>query len=102
MLNRVMWLIAGLLALSLIVAGCGTVTPGGEAPTSTLTRSALPSPTRDVASLAQSVLPSPTPVSIALSPIATPTAVPTRAQAPAIELVVLHTNDNWGETEPCG
>lgn len=21
---------------------------------------------------------------------------------PELELVVLHTNDNWGETEPCG
>lgn len=34
-----------------------------------------------------------------------PTASPGPAQDAAgepIELTVLHTNDNWGETEPCG
>lgn len=28
-----------------------------------------------------------------------PSPSPTRAP---VQLVVLHTNDNWGETEPCG
>jgi hypothetical protein len=32
---------------------------------------------------------------------ATATAVPAAGKAP-LALVVLHTNDNWGETEPCG
>jgi hypothetical protein len=46
-------------------------------------------------------------------PVALPTAAPTSQPAttataapsvtPALtELLVLHTNDNWGETEPCG
>ena len=32
---------------------------------------------------------------------ATPTTTPAPAPSP-MQLVVLHTNDNWGETEPCG
>lgn len=37
------------------------------------------------------------------SSLPTPTTEPD-PQTPreAIELIVLHTNDNWGETEPCG
>lgn len=36
-------------------------------------------------------------------PVATFTPSPTFTAMPvAMQLVVLHTNDNWGETEPCG
>ncbi|MBN1136764.1 MAG: hypothetical protein JXM73_09260 [Anaerolineae bacterium] len=82
-LNRSKWWIVGLLILGLILAGCKTATPGAGLPTSTLAQSVLWSP-----------LPSPTAVP-------TPTPVPTLTPAP-IQLTVLHTNDNWGETEPCG
>jgi hypothetical protein len=35
------------------------------------------------------------------SPLVTPSAPPAEI-ARRVDLVVLHTNDNWGETEPCG
>ena len=36
-------------------------------------------------------------------PTETPTDTPEPTATPApLQLVVLHTNDNWGETEPCG
>jgi hypothetical protein len=63
-----------LLALGCIVAGCGTLTP-------------------DVG-LESTQVPTETPL-----PTRTPAPSPTRKP---IQLVVLHTNDNWGETEPCG
>jgi len=34
-------------------------------------------------------------------PTAGATAIPSPRVGP-ISLVILHTNDNWGETEPCG
>ena len=47
--------------------------------------------------------------SLSVSPVSTPMPVPssTPSVAPTpvagpVRLVVLHTNDNWGETEPCG
>jgi hypothetical protein len=69
-----------LLALSLPVLACGTGTPERDPHTSPLARS--------------SPVPTSTPV-----PTQPPTPLPTRAP---LQLVVLHTNDNWGETEPCG
>ena len=87
LLNRSKWWIAGLLILTLIAAGCGTATPEAGQPASTLAQSVLPSP---------SVPPTAAPTS---TPEPTPTSVPTAAP---IQLTVLHTNDNWGETEPCG
>lgn len=36
-----------------------------------------------------------------LSVLPTPDSMPS-ADRSSIELVLLHTNDNWGETEPCG
>ena len=86
-LNRPKYWIAGLLILSLLLAGCETATPGAEPPISTLAQSVLQSP-----------LPSPT-----AAPTSTPEPPPTSEPTPApIQLTVLHTNDNWGETEPCG
>ena len=85
--NRSKYWIAGLLILGLILAGCETAAPGTSRPPSTLAQSVLQSP-----------LASPTAVP-ASAPEPTPTPIPT--QSP-IRLAVLHTNDNWGETEPCG
>jgi hypothetical protein len=75
------WL-ACLLALGLLAAACGTVTPTAGVQTSPLA--------------ANSPLPSAT-----AAPILPPTSTAAPLPAPAT-LVVLHTNDNWGETEPCG
>jgi hypothetical protein len=73
---------AGLLALCLIAVGCATDTPEAASPIS---------PIQPV------------------SPVATCTAVPISASVPTptptaepMQMVILHTNDNWGETEPCG
>jgi hypothetical protein len=87
--------IAGLLILGLILAGCGAATPEAGQPTSTLAQSALPSP---AASSEVTVPPT-------AAPTSTPAPTPTPATAPtpgSVQLAVLHTNDNWGETEPCG
>jgi len=85
--NRSKYWIAGLLVLSLILAGCESATPGTSQPPSTLAQSVLQSP-----------LAPPTAV-----PTSTPEPAPTLIPTPApIQLAVLHTNDNWGETEPCG
>jgi 2',3'-cyclic-nucleotide 2'-phosphodiesterase (5'-nucleotidase family) len=44
--------------------------------------------------------PTPTPTS---TPTRTPTPIPTSTPTPRpIELTVLHTNDTWGYSEPCG
>lgn len=47
--------------------------------------------------------------SASISPLATVVQQPSTATSPTwtpmpgpVALVVLHTNDNWGETEPCG
>lgn len=51
------------------------------------------------------VLSTPAPSQTPAIPTRTPTSVPTATQTPApfpVELVILHTNDNWGATEPCG
>ena len=69
-----------LLVASLVVASCGSGTPLSELQVSPLSQS------------------SPLPTTTA-SPTDTPTPVPTPEPR---QLVVLHTNDNWGETEPCG
>jgi hypothetical protein len=69
-------------AVSLFVVACGTVTPEPDVQASPLSTSTL-MPMNS---------PGPTP-----SLTTTPTVEPTLMQ-----LLVLHTNDNWGETEPCG
>lgn len=73
-----------------LAAGCGTPEPRR----STSTPEVAP------------VSPLPTPTSAAVlepTSAATPTSgVTSEPQREAIRLVVLHTNDNWGETAPCG
>lgn len=77
-----------LMVLALIVAACGpTASPSGRMEIG----DALTSPLSPVSPVfVETKAPTPTPVPV-------PTALPEPMQ-----LVVLHTNDNWGETEPCG
>jgi hypothetical protein len=80
-----LWL---LLVAGLLLAGCGGTVPA-TSPENTPDASEPASQTAMVS-----------PVS-PLSPLAVPSDVP--AEVPgSTPLVVLHTNDNWGETEPCG
>lgn len=75
-----------LLALCLLTASCGAVAPGHREP------DAVPSAVSDASPLVQP-FPLPSAVSGPMSSMPTPMAS---------QLLVLHTNDNWGETEPCG
>lgn len=87
MRNRLsLW--AMLLGLVLVV-GCGAgALPADDGKTPEHSVSPLPAVSQvsplslETESLARSPMPTPTPESL--------------------QLVVLHTNDNWGETEPCG
>jgi len=88
----VMLLIGGLL-----LAACGGETPQPEArPTAEAQPTAGPG-------LQTSPLTTPG-GDAGLSVLPTPTAQqpPSTAGRSTLELVLLHTNDNWGETEPCG
>jgi hypothetical protein len=78
--NHCAFLTIWLLAVALFLVSCGTPSPETELQTSPLAQD-----------------------SPLLSPLATPTdsLAPARVRTP-LELTVLHTNDNWGETEPCG
>ena len=79
--------LATLLLLGLALAACGAPVPTADSP-SAPTAGSPPTP------VAASPLPTPTePPTVA--PLPSPTAAP-------FQLVILHTNDNWGETEPCG
>jgi hypothetical protein len=83
------------LILSLGVAGCGVVTQEADWQTSPLETGGQTSPLAEA-----SPLPGPT-----STPTPVPTQIPTATPQPtpvSSRLVVLHTNDNWGETEPCG
>ena len=91
-----------LLALSLTAAGCASE---AATPESDLQQSPLvvfsPLVTATSIFTATPVPTTPTPEPTA-TPVPTPpteTLVPTPGSS---QLVVLHTNDNWGETEPCG
>jgi hypothetical protein len=92
-----------LLALCLGVVGCegqaaspepdlqeSPLTAFSPLPTATPNSTATPMPTEP--------LPMPTATQV---PTVEPTA-PLATPLGSMELVVLHTNDNWGETEPCG
>ncbi|MEJ2212219.1 MAG: hypothetical protein P8129_24785 [Anaerolineae bacterium] len=91
-----------LLILALLLAGCGAATPQAQPTASQAQPTASPEPPSE-----PPLSPLATPQGGAgVSVLPTPTTVPASA-APAGEqsapdLVVLHTNDNWGETEPCG
>ena len=80
--------VAILMVLALIVVGCGS---SQSTPDVLETGDSLVSPLSPISPLAlETKAPTPTPVpapSVDLDPL---------------QLVVLHTNDNWGETEPCG
>ncbi len=81
-------------AIGLAAGGCGSTSPSGgvlESPLAAVSPLSTESP---------SPVPTPTPTPT-VSPTQTPTVSPTPTAMP-IQLVVLHTNDNWGETEPCG
>jgi hypothetical protein len=94
-------ILIGLLVLSLAAAGCGsqTATPGPDLQQSPLVAfSPLPTATRDPTAAPLPTEPSPTATPV---PTSAPTVTPTPSLG-SLELVVLHTNDNWGETEPCG
>ena len=89
-------LVAGLLILCLVTASCGWQTlpespekaPDLEADTSPLVQQS------PLATALPESLPPPTTEIL-------PTEASPQGQA-ALPLVILHTNDNWGETEPCG
>jgi hypothetical protein len=70
--------------LSLLLAGCQGATSGsGEGGSPWIQAPLLPPAT--------------------LMPAGPPTQTPVAVSSPMPkQLVVLHTNDNWGETEPCG
>lgn len=72
-----------ILLFALLIAACSATTPVGSSVSPLATGSASPLPTASAVPT-ETVIPSPT---------------PTREP---VQLVVLHTNDNWGETEPCG
>lgn len=79
-----------LLLTSLVLAACGTPDSKDQAQESPPATAAHRQLATDVAT-----------VVLAATPTATAMALPTATSSP-LELVVLHTNDNWGETEPCG
>lgn len=83
-----------------LAAACGTPEPGSSIPTLGVS-SVSPLPTSTSAARVQSTLASVSPLEPA--PAATPTpGLTSGPQTQAIRLLVLHTNDNWGETLPCG
>jgi predicted small lipoprotein YifL len=85
-----------LLVLSLVIAGCGTATPE-PTPPAMVPSQVSPLPASGVQPTPSAEAPS------QVSPLPTPTSelAPALGTAP-FQLVLLHTNDNWGETEPCG
>jgi hypothetical protein len=90
-LTRLGFWILLLLGLVLLSVSCGSASPGAE-----------PQPlilTPETSSQAfDSPLSTATPI-LAMTPVSALVSEPTPTP---FRLVVLHTNDNWGETEPCG
>jgi len=82
LLMRLVLRLVPLAVLSVLVMGCSTASPSAG-----LQSSSLSAETSDAGPQ--------------LSPLSGPTPTPVPVPEP-IQLVVLHTNDNWGETEPCG
>ena len=115
--TRVRFRVVYALALSLLLVGCGWPTQQAGWQTSPLEPDCpvspspvpitLPAPSATPL-LAPTDLPAP---SETLLPALTPWPVPSATPVPALfralpptpgQWIVLHTNDNWGETEPCG
>lgn len=90
------WMVGAVLFLIL-----GSILAGCDSPTPTAQTDLMQSPL-----VADSPLPTPTAIeapTATLVPTFTPQPTPTLLPTPAPgQIVVLHTNDNWGETEPCG
>jgi hypothetical protein len=79
--SRLVSRIVALLILLSLVAGCGGAIPEADSQVSPLAP----------------------PVTLAPTATLPPTLAPTATLPPVpIQLTILHTNDNWGETEPCG
>lgn len=78
--KRDLFLIGFFALIGLALFGCsGTMSTPASTPTSTPTKTLTPIPT------------------------STPTSTPTPTPTPQpVELTVLHTNDTWGYSEPCG
>ena len=94
---RTSWLLC-LFALGLLLASCGSPVPESEVATRT------PGPELRATVSETEALISPL---TQHSPLPTPPPPPAEEPTPqaakdSLEFVVLHTNDNWGETEPCG
>jgi hypothetical protein len=127
--HRLTLFVLSLLVVGLLLSGCGSASPAAEqtatplpqvteqepaAPTSvppTLPPAASPASTTETSPLpTPTALPAVAPTSGPdSSPLPTPTAEASTNPASAsqagpslMSLTVLHTNDNWGETEPCG
>jgi len=75
-------------------------TPAPQA--QTVVQSVLPTPAPQAQTVARSVLPTPILPPPATSTALATVAVPALSPAPGMPLVLLHSNDIWGETEPCG
>jgi outer membrane biosynthesis protein TonB len=101
--------VLSMLLFALVLSGCGASTPEPQpqaAPTS-VAPTAPPAPTETLPAVTpeptDQVSPLPTPALGGTGPSPLPTPTPQSDASPSpIQLVVLHTNDNWGETEPCG
>ncbi len=89
------WALGGLL-IALLLGACAPATP--DAPSSTLK---LPSPAATSRPTEQALVSPPATATLVPTLTPLPTATPRPTPSPG-QLVVVHTNDNWGETEPCG
>jgi len=96
---RIGWQGSVLLVLCLLLVACATAVREAALPPSPLEQeSPLSTPLPEPVATA-TALPKPAKPTAQASPAVTGAA---RAAAAPVQLVVLHTNDNWGETEPCG
>ena len=108
------WLALGAVALGILLTGIGLWTLGWR-PQSQPAAAAVnePTATRIVAVLPTATMPPPTATPTEPPPTATatrtpgaPTPFPTASQVPgpseSLELAIVHSNDTWGYSRPCG